>query len=65
MPRNLCSEANLKKKQKAFNELRTTSHYPCNIILFGKQPYTYGGEMPTVTQVEKPVLTELGKSLTK
>jgi len=26
MPRKLCSNANLKKKQKAFQELRTTSH---------------------------------------
>lgn len=63
MPRKLCSEANLKKKQKAFNELRTTSHYPCNIKLFGKKPYSRGGELPIITPIEPPILTDLGRSL--
>jgi hypothetical protein len=63
MPRDLSSNANLKKKQKAFNELRTTSHYPCDIKLFAKQPRSYGGVIPIVTQIEKPILNDLGKSL--
>jgi hypothetical protein len=63
MPRILCSKPNLKKKQKAFNELRTTTHYPCNIKLFPKQPHSYGGEMPIITPIEKPILCNLGKSL--
>lgn len=63
MPRKLCNDANLKKKRKAFNELRTTSHYPCNIKLFAKQPRTYGRTMPKVRQIEKPVLSDLGKRL--
>jgi ectoine hydroxylase-related dioxygenase (phytanoyl-CoA dioxygenase family) len=63
MPRNLCSKANLKKKQKAFNELRTTSHYPCNIKLFPKTPRTYGGDIPKIKLIQEPILNELGKTL--
>jgi len=63
MPRKLCDEANIKKKQKAFNELRTTTHYPCKIKLFSKDPRTYGGPMPNITEIEKPILTDLGKRL--
>jgi hypothetical protein len=63
MPRNLSSKSNLKKKQKAFNELRTTNHYPCDIKLFCKNPRSYGNELPTITPIDKPILSELGKSL--
>ncbi len=63
MSKNLCSEKNLKKKQKACNEMRTTSHYPCNIKLFPKHPRTYGNELPTITEIEKPILSDLGKKL--
>ena len=63
MPRSQCNEANLKKKQKAFNELRTTSHYPCKIKLFSKSPRTYGNPLPAITQIEAPELTELGRRL--
>jgi ectoine hydroxylase-related dioxygenase (phytanoyl-CoA dioxygenase family) len=63
MPKILCSEKNLEKKQKAFNEMRTTSHYPCNIKLFPKHPRTYGNELPTITEIEKPILSDLGKQL--
>ncbi len=63
MPRSISNEVNLKKKQKAFDELRATSHYPCIIKLFPKTPRTYGGTMPIISQIEKPVLSELGKKL--
>lgn len=63
MPRRLSSKAQLTKKQKAFDELRTTSHYPCNIILFGKSPYTYGGDIPVIKSITVPELNELGKKL--
>jgi len=63
MPRSLCNEANLKKKQKAFNENRTTNHYPCKITLFPKEPRTYGGILPTITPIGKPILDDLGKKL--
>ena len=63
MPRSICNQVNLKKKQEAFNNLRTTSHYPCNIKLFAKNPRTYGGIMPETKQIDRPVLSELGYRL--
>jgi ectoine hydroxylase-related dioxygenase (phytanoyl-CoA dioxygenase family) len=63
MPRSLSNEANIKKKQKAFNELRTTTHYPCKIKLFAKGPRIYGGELPAITQITPPVLSEVGRKL--
>ena len=63
MPRNLCDKKNIIKKQKAFNELRTTNHYPCKIKLFPKYPRTYGGDMPIITSQNEPILNNLGKKL--
>lgn len=63
MPRSICNVANIRKKQKAFTELRATTHYPCKIKLFAKTPRTYGGEIPEITTIDKPVLNELGKRL--
>ena len=45
MPRHTSSEKMLLKKQKAFNELRTTSHWANKPKLFPKDPRTYGGEL--------------------
>ncbi len=61
MPRSFCTD--LEKKRKAFNEKRTTSHYPCKIRIFPKIPRTYGGDVPEITQIDDPVLTDLGKRL--
>ncbi len=63
MPRSLCSAANLKKKQTAFHQLRTTSHYPCSPKLIAKDPRTYGGQLPTITPISSPVLTPVGLRL--
>jgi ectoine hydroxylase-related dioxygenase (phytanoyl-CoA dioxygenase family) len=63
MPRKLATKVNLKKKQKAFHELRTTSHYPCSIKLFSKTPRTYGGDVPNITPIPTPILNPLGKLL--
>ena len=63
MPRSLCNPTNLKKKQKAFNELRTTNHYPCKIKLFPKHPHTYGKIIPEITPIESPIVDELGRKL--
>ena len=63
MPRSLCSDVNLKKKQNAFTELRTTSHYPCEIKLFPKTPRTYGSPLPEIKQINNPILNDLGKKL--
>lgn len=63
MPRIICSKTNLKKKQRAIQELRSTTHYPCNIKLFSKNPHTYGKPIPSTIPVEEPMLNDLGKSL--
>ncbi len=63
MPRSLCSKALLNKKQKAFNELRTTNHYPCKPKLFTKMPRTYGNEIPIITPIKTPIINDLGKKL--
>ena len=63
MPRKLCDSKNLKKKQKAFNEQRTTSHWPCNIKLFPKNPRTYGKGLFEIQNINPPNLNSIGKRL--
>lgn len=63
-PRNQIDNKNLKKKLKAFEEMRMTSHWPCKVTLFPKTPRTYGGEIYETKQLPKPILNELGKKLT-
>ena len=63
MPRKDSDKKNLIKKQKAFNELRSTTHYPHKIKLFAKNPRSYGNEMPVITPINKPILNEFGKKL--
>ena len=62
-PRSLSTEVNLKKKRKAFEDMRSMNHWPEKGKLFGKKPNTYGKEIPEITPIEKPELTELGKKL--
>jgi len=62
-PKSWSDERNILKKQKAFNEMRMTTHWPHKVKLFGKKPQTYGKELPDVSQLDKPKLTELGKKL--
>jgi len=62
-PRKLASEKDIIKKQKAFNEMRSTTHYPCKVKLFPKDPQTYGAPLPVINKIERPVLNELGLKL--
>lgn len=63
MPRKLATPASIKKKQKAFNELRMTTHWAHKPKLFPINPRTYGAPLPNITLVDKPKLTELGMKL--
>ena len=63
IPRKLATKANIDKKIKALNNLRTTTHWPNRAKLFSKMPRTYGGPVPNIKQINPPVLTELGKRL--
>lgn len=63
MPKSLITSGKLKKKKDAFNDLRTTSHWPCNPKLFGTKPNTYGNILKQVTPINPPVLIDLGKKI--
>jgi hypothetical protein len=63
VPRTRATPKQLEKKRAALKALRTTSHWPEQAKLFGKNPQTYGRPMPKVTAIESPVLTELGMKL--
>lgn len=63
MPRALSTEKHLQKKRKAFDERRTTRHNPCKIGLFSKNPRTYGREMPEITPIAAPQVSEFGRKL--
>ena len=63
MPKENIPKKIIEKRIKAFEELRTTTHWANNIKLFPKNQRTYGRELPNVVQVEKPTLTKLGLSL--
>lgn len=62
-PRKWSDKKNIEKKQKAFNEMRMTTHWPHKVKLFGLNPRTYGKEMPSVSDLPKPQLSKLGLSL--
>ena len=64
-PRSQATSAQIKKKQKAFNERRATTHWPCKVKLFGKQPQTYGKPLPEITipEYNSIQLTDLGRRL--
>ena len=59
MPRKLATQANIDKKIKALNNLRTTTHWANRTKLFSKMPRTYGGAIPNVKQINPPVLINL------
>lgn len=65
-PKALATAADIKKKIKAFDELRNTTHdAAAGVTLFQKAPHTYGRSCDTVIRPvsQKPVLTPLGASL--
>ena len=62
-PRSLATEAALKKKRKAFDEMRTTSHWPHKPKLFPLKPRTYGKEIVPTNSIEPPKVNSLGLKL--
>lgn len=62
-PRSHCTEKNLIKKQKAFENMRMTTHWPCKVKLFPVNPRTYGGPIYDVKKLPIPILSDLGKKL--
>ena len=62
-PRSRANEKILKKKRKAFEDKRMTTHWPCKVTLFPKNPRTYGKSIPEIVQIPPPNLTNIGKKL--
>lgn len=62
-PRSLASEKTLEKKRKAFNELRTTNHWPHKPKLFPKAPRTFGQPLPPIKFIDPPLVGPLGLRL--
>jgi hypothetical protein len=63
MPRSLSNNKEIKKKIKAFEEMRMTSHWPCKVKLFPKMPRTYGAEVKEIVELNPPEINELGRRL--
>lgn len=63
LPRSLATPKQLEKKIKAFETLRTTSHWPCNVKLNAKTPRTYGKDIPVTAIIPYPSLSEIGYKL--
>ena len=61
--RSKITSANLKKKQKAFNEMRMTTHDACKVKLFPVHPRLYDNPLPDIADIPKPILSSLGKKL--
>lgn len=62
-PRSKASEAQLRKKRKAFEEMRMTTHWPADVRLFAKNPRTYGNPIPIISEIERPQVSEIGMKL--
>lgn len=63
LPRIGASETELKRKRKAFGELRATWHDPQKSSLFQKNPRDYGNPVPNITPIIKPKVGNLGLKL--
>ena len=63
MPRSMATKKKLEKKIKAFEEMRMTTHWPCEAKLFAKTPRTYGQELPEILSLERPEIGPLGRRL--
>jgi hypothetical protein len=62
-PKSFADDKVMKKRKKAFEDKRITSHWPHKAKAFPKTPRLYGNSKPNVTDVPDPKLTELGKML--
>ena len=63
MQKNLCSLKQIHKKKQLFYKKQTSNHWPCNPTPCSKNPHTYGKKLPIITEIDNPVLNDLGKSL--
>ena len=57
-PRKNATLANIKKKQKAFNEKRMTSHWAIETKLNPKTPRTWGKELADIVELPDPIVSD-------
>lgn len=62
-PKKWCSAAGIKKRIKAFEDRRTTSHWPHKPKLFPRLPQTYGKAVQRTAEPIRPVLSAIGRAL--
>ena len=62
-PRQNATAACLRKRIKAYEESRMTTHCPHNPKLFGKHPRTYGGELYEMGEIDAHEITDVGRRL--
>ncbi len=62
-PRIMANKKVIKKRIEAFENMRTTSHWPHKCKMFPKNPRTYGDTMPDVQEINFPVLNHIGMKL--
>lgn len=62
-PRKLASNNMISKKINAWENLRTTSHWPHKPKLFPIHPHTWGKPIPNIIQISKPIINDLGYRL--
>lgn len=62
-PRSFATKAIIRKRIKAFEELRTSTHWPHKFTLFGKNPRTYGKPLPEITRIAPPTINMMGRYL--
>lgn len=55
IPKKMCSKAIIKKRIKAFEESRSTSHYPANPRLFPDISRSYGNILPDIEKLVRTV----------
>lgn len=61
-PRSLIKENDLKRKQKGFEKMRMTTHWPHRCKLFRKYPRDFEN-IEKIPELQKPKLSELGMKL--
>ena len=62
-PRIMASKKVIEKRIEAFENMRTTSHWPHKCTLFPKNPRTYGNPLPNDKEIDFPVLNKIGMKL--
>ena len=62
-PRIKASHSSINKKINAWENLRTTSHWPHKPKLFPEHPHTWGKPLPNIVQIPRPQINDLGYRL--